>query len=61
MVNDVKLSDIKRPSMPTAKGRLELLRVELQDDPQPIADVKGQRVAKAPAARSSPTARASMP
>ena len=42
MLNDVKMSDCKRPSVPTAKGRLELLRVELEGDLLTIADVKGQ-------------------
>jgi hypothetical protein len=42
MLNDVKLSDFRRPSVPTAKGCLELLRVKLQDDLLTIADVKGQ-------------------
>jgi hypothetical protein len=42
MLNDVKLSDFKRPSVPTAKGRLELLRVERRGDLLTIADVKGQ-------------------
>ena len=32
MLNDVKLSDFRRPSVPTAKGRLELLRVERRGD-----------------------------
>ena len=42
MLNDVKMSDCRRPSVPTAKGRLELLRVELRGDLLTIADVKGQ-------------------
>ena len=42
MLNDVKMSDCRRPSVPTAKGRLELLRVELNGDLLTIADVKGQ-------------------
>ena len=42
MLNDVKLSDCKRPSVPTARGRLELLRVERRGDLLTIADVKGQ-------------------
>jgi hypothetical protein len=42
MLNDVKLSDCRRPSVPTAQGRLELLRVELRGDLLTIADVKGQ-------------------
>jgi hypothetical protein len=42
MLNDVKLSDCRRPSVPTARGRLELLRVELRGDLLTIADVKGQ-------------------
>jgi hypothetical protein len=43
MLNDVKLSDFRRPSVATAKGRLELLRVELCGDLLSIADIKGQR------------------
>jgi hypothetical protein len=42
MLNDVKMSECSRPSVPTAKGRLELLRVELEGDMLTIADVKGQ-------------------
>src|SRR5438876_2368116 len=42
MLNDVKLSDFKRPSVSTARGRLELLRVELREDLLTIADIKGQ-------------------
>lgn len=42
MLNDVKLSDFRRPSVPTAKGRLELLRVERRGDLLTIADIKGQ-------------------
>ena len=41
MLNDVKLSDFRRPSVPTAKGYLELLRVERRGD-LTIADIKGQ-------------------
>jgi hypothetical protein len=43
MVNDVKMSSVRRPSVPTARSHLELLRVELRDDLLTIADVKGQR------------------
>jgi hypothetical protein len=43
MLNDVKLSDFRRPSVPTAKGCIELLRVELHNDLLTIADIKGQR------------------
>jgi hypothetical protein len=43
MVNDVKLSNSRRPSVPTAEGCLELLRVELHDDLLTIADVTGHR------------------
>ena len=42
MINDVRLSDCRRPSVPTAEGCLELLRVELRGDLLTIADVKGQ-------------------
>jgi len=42
MLNDVKLSKCKRPSVPTARGRLELVRVELHDDLLTIADIKGR-------------------
>ncbi len=42
MLNDVRLSDSKRPSVPTAKGRLELLRVELDGDLLTMAEIKGQ-------------------
>lgn len=42
MLNDVKFSDCRRPSVPTANGRLELLRVELAADVLTIADIKGQ-------------------
>jgi hypothetical protein len=43
MVNDVKSSDYRRPSVPTAKGRLELLRVVLRGDVLTVAEIKGQR------------------
>jgi hypothetical protein len=43
MRNDVKLSSSDRPSVPTAVGRLELVRAELQDDLLTIADIKGER------------------
>ena len=43
MQNDVQLSNFDRPSVPTAVGRLELVRVELQDDLLTIADIKGER------------------
>ena len=42
MLNDLRLSDSRRPSVPTAEGCLELLRVELRGDLLTIADVKGQ-------------------
>lgn len=42
MLNDVKFSDCRRPSVPTARGRLELLRVELREDLLTMADIKGQ-------------------
>jgi hypothetical protein len=42
MLNDVRLSECKAPSRPTAKGRLELVRVELRGDLLTIADIKGQ-------------------
>jgi hypothetical protein len=43
MLNDVKLSNCDHPSVPTATGRLELVRVELRDDLLTIADIKGER------------------
>ena len=43
MRNDVKLSSSDRPSVATAVGRLELVRVELQDDLLTIADIRGER------------------
>jgi hypothetical protein len=43
MLNDVRLSDCTCPSVPTAKGRLELVRVELRGDLLTIADIRGQR------------------
>jgi hypothetical protein len=43
MLNDVKLSSCEHPSVPTATGRLELVRVELHDDLLTIADIKGER------------------
>jgi hypothetical protein len=43
MLNDVKFSRSDCPSVPTAKGRLELLRVELHDDLLTIANVNGER------------------
>jgi hypothetical protein len=43
MLNDVKFSHSGRPSVPTAKGRLELLRVELHDDLLTIANINGER------------------
>jgi hypothetical protein len=43
MRNDVKLSRSDRPSVATAVGRVELVRVELQDDLLTIADIRGER------------------
>ena len=43
MRNDVKLSSSDRPSVATAVGRVELVRVELQDDLLTIADIRGER------------------
>jgi hypothetical protein len=43
MRNDVKLSCSDRPSVATAVGRVELVRVELQDDLLTIADIRGER------------------
>jgi hypothetical protein len=42
MLNDVKLSDYRRPSVPTAKGRLELLRVMLRGDMLTVAEIRSQ-------------------
>jgi hypothetical protein len=43
MRNDVKLSSSDRPSVATAVGRVELVRVELHDDLLTIADIRGER------------------
>jgi hypothetical protein len=43
MRNDVKLSSYERPSVATGVGRVELVRVALQDDLLTIADIKGER------------------
>jgi hypothetical protein len=43
MRNDVKLSSNECPSVAIAVGRVELVRVELQDDLLRIADIKGER------------------
>ena len=43
MRNDVKLSSSDRPSVATAAGRVELVRVELRGDLLTIADIKGER------------------
>jgi hypothetical protein len=43
MRNDVKLSSSDRPSVATAVGRVELVRVELKEDLLTIADIKGER------------------
>jgi hypothetical protein len=42
MLNDVRLSECSSPSIATAQGRLELVRVELRGDLLTIADIKGQ-------------------
>jgi len=46
MRNDVKLSSSDRPSVATAVGRVELVRVELQDDLLTIADIRGERAGR---------------
>jgi hypothetical protein len=43
MRNDVRLSSYECPSVATAVGRVEMVRVELQDDLLTIADIKGER------------------
>jgi len=43
MRNDVRLSSSDRPSVATAVGCVELVRVELQDDLLTIADIRGER------------------
>ncbi len=43
MLNDVKCSDSRRPGTATARGRLDLVRVELRGDLLTIADIRGQR------------------
>jgi hypothetical protein len=47
MLNDVMLSDCARPSVPTATGRLELLRVERHGDVLAIAEIRGRRRGRA--------------
>ena len=46
MRNDVKLSSSDRPSVATAVGRVELVRVELQNDLLTIADIRGERAGR---------------
>jgi hypothetical protein len=43
MRNDVKVSSYERPSVATGVGRIELVRVEVQDDLLTIADIRGER------------------
>lgn len=43
MLNSVNLSLAEKPSVPTAKGRTELIRVTVRDDLLTIADIWGER------------------
>ena len=43
MINDVMVTLRDRPSVPVAKGRLELVRVEQQGDLLTIVDIRGRR------------------
>jgi hypothetical protein len=43
MLNEVKLSESSRPSVPTAKGHIELLRVEVSGDFLSLAVVDGRK------------------
>jgi hypothetical protein len=43
MLNEVKLSQCSRPSVPTARGHVELLRVELVGDLLSLAVVMGRK------------------
>jgi hypothetical protein len=43
MLNEVKLSECSRPSVPTGKGHVELLRVDLVDDLLSLSVVMGRK------------------